>query len=45
MLTMLFLSLPCLGHGGGVEVGIGEVLLDAGPEPPHGSGIGNVKGL
>jgi len=30
--------------GGGVEVRIGEVL-DAGPEPPHGGGIGNIRGL
>ena len=41
--TMSFLSSSRLGHGGGVEVCIGEVPLDAGPEPPHGGGIGNIR--
>ena len=34
-----------LGNRRGVQVGVGEVLLDAGPEPPHGGCAGNVRGL
>lgn len=44
-LTAKCLHSTNLRHDGGVEVGVGEVLLDAGPEPPHGGGVGDVGGL
>lgn len=44
--TMSFLSTTRgLGDGGGVEMGVGKVRLDAGPEPEHGGGVGDVRGL
>ena len=41
-----FLTKLVKGHPDGVrvEVGIGEVLLDSGPEP-HGGGINDISGL